>query len=80
VFQLYAQFFNNSVTSALVWTQNGGALPASPNTNVHVFQNGNKLNPTIGQYTITAGTPSGASTININVHFSGADYQVFAYV
>lgn len=72
--QIFSQFYNNNTTGTLVWTANGGNLPADRNTQLHVYQQGKKLNPLKGEYTITG------STVNVAVHFNRADYQIFAFV
>jgi hypothetical protein len=64
--------FINSMTNVLVLPVNSGITQVSnTNANVLVFQNGQKLIPTI-QYII------GGSTIGINVdtHYDGANYEV----
>ena len=78
---MYSQYYNNHTGNVLLWTANGGAIPATPNTRLWVFQNGQKLDVTIGQYTVTANTSPGQSTITINVltHFDGANYLIVSY-
>jgi hypothetical protein len=64
--------FINSMTNVLVLPVNSGITQVSnTNANVLVFQNGQKLIPTI-QYII------GGSTIgiNVNTHYDGANYEV----
>ena len=64
--------FLNSMTNVLVLAPNSGITQVSnTNANVLVFQNGQKLIPTV-QYII------GGSTIGINVdtHYDGANYEV----
>lgn len=64
--------FLNSMTNVLVLAVNSGITQVSnTNANVLVFQNGQKLIPTV-QYII------GGSTIgiNVNTHYDGANYEV----
>lgn len=70
--QLSYNPFLNSYTNVLVLNANSGITQVSnSNANVLVFQNGQKLIPTI-QYII------GGSTIgiNVNTHYDGANYEV----
>ena len=64
--------FINSMTNVLVLAPNSGITQVSnTNANVLVFQNGQKLIPTI-QYIISGSTVG----INVNTHFDGANYEV----
>jgi hypothetical protein len=64
--------FLNSMTNVLVLAANSGITQVSnTNANVLVFQNGQKLLPTI-QYIISGSTVG----INVNTHYDGANYEV----
>ena len=64
--------FLNSMTNVLVLAPNSGITQVSnTNANVLVFQNGQKLIPTI-QYIISGSTVG----INVNTHYDGANYEV----
>jgi len=64
--------FINSMTNVLVLPVNSGITQVSnTNANVLVFQNGQKLIPTI-QYIISGSTIG----INVNTHYDGANYEV----
>jgi hypothetical protein len=64
--------FINSMTNILVLPVNSGITQVSnTNANVLVFQNGQKLIPTI-QYIISGSTIG----INVNTHYDGANYEV----
>jgi hypothetical protein len=64
--------FINSMTNVLVLPINSGITQVSnTNANVLVFQNGQKLIPTI-QYIISGSTIG----INVNTHYDGANYEV----
>ena len=64
--------FINSMTNVLVLAPNSGITQVSnTNANVLVFQNGQKLIPTI-QYIISGSTVG----INVNTHYDGANYEV----
>jgi hypothetical protein len=64
--------FINSMTNVLVLPVNSGITQVSnTNANVLVFQNGQKLIPTI-QYIISGSTIG----IDINTHYDGANYEV----
>jgi hypothetical protein len=64
--------FLNSMTNVLVLAANSGINQVSnTNANVLVFQNGQKLIPTI-QYIISGSTVG----INVNTHYDGANYEV----
>ena len=64
--------FINSMTNVLVLAPNSGITQVSnTNANVLVFQNGQKLIPTI-QYIISGSTIG----INVNTHYDGANYEV----
>jgi hypothetical protein len=64
--------FINSTTNVLVLPVNSGITQVSnTNANVLVFQNGQKLIPTI-QYIISGSTIG----INVNTHYDGANYEV----
>jgi hypothetical protein len=64
--------FLNSMTNVLVLAPNSGITQVSnTNANVLVFQNGQKLLPTI-QYIISGSTVG----INVNTHYDGANYEV----
>ena len=64
--------FINSTTNILVLPVNSGITQVSnTNANVLVFQNGQKLIPTI-QYIISGSTIS----IDVNTHYDGANYEV----
>ena len=70
--QLSYNPFLNSSTNVLVLPVNSGITNVSNvNANVMVFQNGQKLLPSI-QYSITASTV----TIDANTHYEGANYEV----
>ena len=69
--QLSYNPFLNSSTNVLVLPVNSGITNVSNvNANVMVFQNGQKLLPSI-QYSITASTV----TIDANTHYEGANYE-----
>lgn len=64
--------FLNSNTNVLILSANSGITQVSnTNANVLVFQNGQKLIPTV-QYIISGSTVG----INVNTHFDGANYEV----
>jgi hypothetical protein len=64
--------FINSMTNVLVLPINSGITQVSnTNANVLVFQNGQKLIPTI-QYIISGSTIG----INVDTHYDGANYEV----
>jgi hypothetical protein len=64
--------FINSMTNVLVLPVNSGITQVSnTNANVLVFQNGQKLIPTV-QYIISGSTIG----INVNTHYDGANYEV----
>jgi hypothetical protein len=64
--------FINSMTNVLVLPVNSGITQVSnTNANVLVFQNGQKLIPTI-QYIISGSTIG----IDVNTHYDGANYEV----
>ena len=64
--------FLNSNTNVLILSANSGITQVSnTNANVLVFQNGQKLIPTI-QYIISGSTVG----INVNTHYDGANYEV----
>jgi hypothetical protein len=64
--------FLNSNTNVLILSANSGINQVSnTNANVLVFQNGQKLIPTI-QYIISGSTVG----INVNTHYDGANYEV----
>ena len=64
--------FINSMTNVLILSANSGITQVSnTNANVLVFQNGQKLIPTI-QYIISGSTVG----INVNTHYDGANYEV----
>jgi hypothetical protein len=64
--------FINSMTNVLVLPVNSGITQVSnTNANVLVFQNGQKLIPTI-QYIISGSTIG----INVDTHYDGANYEV----
>jgi hypothetical protein len=64
--------FLNSNTNVLILSANSGITQVSNmNANVLVFQNGQKLIPTI-QYIISGSTVG----INVNTHYDGANYEV----
>ena len=70
--QLSYNPFLNSSTNVLVLPVNSGITNVSNvNANVMVFQNGQKLLPSV-QYSITASTV----TIDTNTHYEGANYEV----
>lgn len=76
---VYRQSFPNQIGATLTWTQNGGEILAPYANNVWVFQNGQKLNQELGQYTVTPG--SGSATIEINglAHWDGSNYEVYSF-
>lgn len=79
----YQQSFASASTSALTWTANSGVLPSSNTAaQVLVFQNGQKLEESAGQYSISHLTGPSESTITIgaSTHYSGANYEVIAVV
>jgi hypothetical protein len=64
--------FLSSNTNVLILSPNSGITQVSnTNANVLVFQNGQKLIPTI-QYIISGSTVG----INVNTHYDGANYEV----
>jgi hypothetical protein len=64
--------FLSSNTNVLILSANSGITQVSnTNANVLVFQNGQKLIPTI-QYIISGSTVG----INVNTHYDGANYEV----
>ena len=64
--------FINSMTNVLILSANSGITQVSnTNANVLVFQNGQKLLPTV-QYVISGSTV----TIDTNTHYDGANYEV----
>ena len=69
------QLFSDSQTNVLVMPDSSG-LSSTPNqdTNVAVFQNGQKL-LTSTNYTISSST----ITIDVDTHFDGANYEVIIY-
>lgn len=79
--EMYSQYFTGAMSAVLTYTANGGSIPSGPNTRVWVFQNGQRLNPVIGQYSVTPNTAPGESTISISAltHFDGSDYAVFVF-
>lgn len=76
---VYRQSFPNQIGADLVWTENGGSLMAPYANNVWVFQNGQKLNPGLNQYTITTGSGSATIAINALTHFDGSHYEVYTF-
>lgn len=79
----YQQSFASASTSALTWTANSGVLPNSnTSAQILVFQNGQKLEESAGQYSVSHLTGPGESTITVgaSTHFSGANYEVIAVV
>lgn len=79
---VYRQNYSAQAGAQLIWTTNGGDLNAPYANNLWVLMNGQKLNPDLGQYTVTAGTGPGQSTITIDAltHYSGANYEVYNFV
>lgn len=79
---VYRQNYSSQSSAELIWTENGGALNAPFANNVWVIQNGQKLNPDLGQYTVNANSGPGQSTITINgnTHFSGSNYEIYTFV
>lgn len=79
--EMYSQYYANQVGNVLSWTTNGGAVPTPTNTRFWVFQQGQKLDPAQGQYTINANASAGTSliTINTNTHYDTADYTIFSF-
>jgi hypothetical protein len=77
---MYSQYFSNQSTNSLTWTANGGQLATPALTRVFVFQNGVKLNQSLGQYTVSQGVTTATITINSLTHFPGADYVVFTFI
>jgi len=77
---MYSQYFSNQAGNTLTWTANGGDLATPALTRVFVFQNGVKLNQSVGQYTVSQGVGSATITINALTHFEGADYVVFTFI
>lgn len=70
--QLSYNPFLDSQTNVLVLNVSSGITQVSnTNANVLVFQNGQKLLPTV-QYTISASTV----TIDANTHYNGANYEI----
>lgn len=81
----YQQSYEEVTSATLTWTENSGTLPTSnTDAQVWVYQNGQKLDPntTPAAYTINHNTAAGESeiVINSNIHFSGASYEVQAFV
>jgi hypothetical protein len=71
---IFNQEFIAASSNILTWTQNNGVLPLTNlNAAIHVYQNGQKLIDS--QYVITA---PATITIDINTHYDGSNYIVFA--
>jgi hypothetical protein len=71
---IFNQEFIAASSNVLTWTQNNGVLPVTNlNAAIHVYQNGQKLIES--QYVITA---PATITIDINTHYDGSNYIVFA--
>lgn len=79
---VYRQAYSNQSSAQLIWTQNSGDLNTPYANNVWVLMNGQKLNPDLGQYTITPDSGPSQSTITIDslTHFSGANYEVYTFI
>jgi hypothetical protein len=75
------QSYPDHPSNALIWTANAGNLPVPHNAKVWVFQNGQRLNPFVNQYSVIPASGPGQSTILINplTHFDGADYIISAF-
>lgn len=78
---VYRQAYSNQSSAQLLWTENSGALDTPHANNVWVLMNGQKLNPALGQYTITPNSGPSQATITIDplTHFPGANYEVYNF-
>ena len=72
---VYQQDYDNHGSNVLTWTENGGVLPdGETKARIQVYMNGQKLRETLN-YTI-----SGSDiTIDSNLHYNGAYYEVITY-
>jgi hypothetical protein len=76
-----AQAFVATTTNVLTWTQNNGVLPVNFAAALLVFQNGQKLNFSTGDYTVTPNSGYQQSTITIAAGrwAQGDNFEVIAY-
>ena len=77
----YQQEFSSMQSNTLVWTQNGGYVPTNKGQ-YQVFQNGQLLHESLGQYSVnrSAGANQTHFIISNLTHFNGSNYQVFTRV
>jgi len=79
--QIFQQVFTVETGGVLTWTRNDGVIPADTRgARLRIYQQGQKLQSNL--YTITDLTAPAESevTIDPNVHYEGAVYQIILTV
>ena len=74
------QSYLAQVSNELVWTANGGVIPSPAATRFWVYRNGVKMDQSLSEYNTASGPSPGQSTITLNNHISGDNYEVFAFI
>ena len=73
---IFSQEFLATISNVLTYTKNNGLLPTTnTDASIQVYQNGQKL--IASQYTITQ---PDTITIDVNTHYDGANYIIFAII
>jgi predicted nucleic acid-binding protein len=73
---IFSEEFLATISNVLTYTKNNGLLPTTnTDASIQVYQNGQKL--IASQYTITQ---PDTITIDVNTHYDGANYIIFAII
>jgi predicted nucleic acid-binding protein len=73
---IFSEEFLATLSNVLTYTKNNGLLPTTnTDASIQVYQNGQKL--IASQYTITQ---PDTITIDVNTHYDGANYIIFAII
>lgn len=73
---IFSEEFLATLFNVLTYTKNNGLLPTTnTDASIQVYQNGQKL--IASQYTITQ---PDTITIDVNTHYDGANYIIFAII
>ena len=73
---IFSEEFLATISNVLTYTKNNGLLPTTnTDASIQVYQNGQKL--IASQYTITQ---PNTITIDVNTHYDGANYIIFAII
>jgi hypothetical protein len=73
----YDQNYPNHQTDTLIWTRNGGAIPAFSRAFFHVLEDGVGLTEGY-DFSITESTGPGQSTVTLFNNIPGANYRIIA--